>query len=101
MANAWIEHVKRYAKKHKMSYKEAMGKARPSYKGGKGKQTKKDKKDESKGMKGKHKGSKSKTHKGDKDFTTKKGSKDFHEDGKDVKKKRKPYTKRKVEHGTK
>ena len=43
-----------------------------------------------------HKGSKSKTHKGDHDFTTKKGSKDFHEDGKDVKKKRKPYTKRNV-----
>ena len=39
------------------------------------------------------KGAKSKTHKGDKDYTTKKGDKDFHQGGKDVKKKRKPYTK--------
>ena len=38
------------------------------------------------------KGSKSKTRKGDKDFTTKKGDKDFHRKGKDVKKKRSPYT---------
>lgn len=37
------------------------------------------------------KGDKSKTHKGDKDFTTKKGDKDFHEGGHDEKKKKKPY----------
>ncbi len=30
--NEWISHVKRYAKQHNMSYKEAMSKARPSYK---------------------------------------------------------------------
>ncbi len=92
MASKWIEHVKAYAKKHKCSYKEAMSRAKASYKKG-GKQTKKDKKDENKAMKGKKKGIKSKTHKGDKDFTTKKGDKDFHEGGKDVKKKRKPYRK--------
>ena len=92
MANAWINHVKAYAKKHKCSYREAMSKAKASYKGGKGKkQTKKDKKDESKGMKGRKKGRKSKTHKGDKDFTTKKGDKDYHEGGKNVKKSKKPY----------
>ena len=55
------------------------------------KQTKKDKADEAKAMKGKKKGSKSKTRKGNKDFTTKKGDKDFHEKGKDVKKTRMPY----------
>jgi len=32
MASAWIEHVKAYAKKNKVSYKEAMSKAKPSYK---------------------------------------------------------------------
>ncbi len=32
MASAWIEHVKAYAKKNKISYKEAMSKAKPSYK---------------------------------------------------------------------
>tara|TARA_R110000824_G_scaffold51503_3_gene143645 strand:+ start:28 stop:279 length:252 start_codon:yes stop_codon:yes gene_type:complete len=40
------------------------------------------------------KGSKSKTRKGDLDYTTKRGDKDFHEGGKDVKRKRKPYKKR-------
>jgi hypothetical protein len=37
------------------------------------------------------KGMKSKTHKGDMDYTTKKGDKDFHQKDKDVKKKRSPY----------
>ena len=32
MASKWIEHVKAYALKNKVSYKEAMTKARPSYK---------------------------------------------------------------------
>lgn len=41
------------------------------------------------------KGAPSKTHKGDKDYTTKKGDKDFHKDGHDVKKSRKPYQKNK------
>jgi len=36
MASKWIEHVKAYAKKHKMSYKEAMSKSRASYKPMKG-----------------------------------------------------------------
>ena len=40
------------------------------------------------------KGAESKTHKGDKDYTTKKGDKDFHEKGHDVKKARKPYKKK-------
>lgn len=39
------------------------------------------------------KGAPSKTHKGDKDYTTKKGDKDFHRKNKDVKEKRKPYQK--------
>tara|TARA_Y100000361_G_C11013652_1_gene265711 strand:- start:49 stop:510 length:462 start_codon:yes stop_codon:yes gene_type:complete len=57
MANSWIEHVKAYAKKNGVSYKEAITKARPSYK----KQNAKDRKDESKGMKGQVKGTKSKS----------------------------------------
>tara|TARA_R100000664_G_scaffold10169_1_gene16843 strand:- start:2570 stop:3076 length:507 start_codon:yes stop_codon:yes gene_type:complete len=40
------------------------------------------------------KGAASKTHPGDKDYTTKKGDKDFHEKGHDVKKARKPYKKK-------
>lgn len=39
------------------------------------------------------KGAKSKTHKGDMDYTTKRGDKDFHEKGHDVKKKRDPFKK--------
>ena len=42
---------------------------------------------------GSKKGDKSKTHKGDLDYTTKRGDKDFHQKGHDVKKKRRPYTK--------
>ena len=38
------------------------------------------------------KGMKSKTHKGDKDYTTKKGDKDYHQGGLDVRKKNMPYT---------
>jgi len=41
------------------------------------------------------KGSKSKTRPGDLDYTTKRGDKDFHQGGKDVKKKRRPYIPRK------
>lgn len=40
---------------------------------------------------GSKKGAKSKTHKGDMDYTTKKGDKDFHQKGKDVKKSTRPY----------
>lgn len=36
MVSKWITHVKAYASKHKMSYKEALSKARPSYKPVKG-----------------------------------------------------------------
>ncbi len=57
MANSWIEHVKAYAKKNGVSYKEAITKSRASYK----KQGAKDRKDESKGMKGQVKGTKSKS----------------------------------------
>ena len=58
------------------------------------KQTIKDRADEAMAMKGVRKGSKSKSRKGDKDFTTKKGDKDFHRKGKDVKVKGKtPYQK--------
>ena len=32
MVNTWIEHVKAYAKKNKVSYKEAMSKAKATYK---------------------------------------------------------------------
>jgi hypothetical protein len=39
------------------------------------------------------KGSKSKTHKGDKDFTSKRGSKDHHIEGHDVRERRAPYEK--------
>jgi len=41
MASAWIEHVKKYAKQNKVSYKEAMSKAKASYKGGAKKDDKK------------------------------------------------------------
>ena len=40
------------------------------------------------------KGAPSKTRPGDKDYTTKSGDKDFHEAGKDVKKKRAPFKKK-------
>ena len=40
MASEWIEHVKAYAAKNKVSYKEAMSKAKASYKP-KGKKTEK------------------------------------------------------------
>jgi hypothetical protein len=43
---------------------------------------------------GYRKGSRSKTHKGRKDFTTKKGDKVFHRRGKYVRKSRKPYHKK-------
>ena len=33
MASEWINHVKAYQKKHNVSYKEAMSKAKASYKG--------------------------------------------------------------------
>jgi len=46
------------------------------------------------------KGSKSKTRPGDMDYTTKKGDKEYHQDGRDVKKKRKPYTRKPVKKGT-
>jgi len=39
-------------------------------------------------------GTKSKTHKGDMNFTTKRGDKDFHRSRHDVKKKRAPYRKK-------
>lgn len=97
MANAWIEHLKKFWSKNKgkMSYSEAMKEARKTYKKGATLTTSK------KDMSSKStKGAKSKTHKGDKDYTTKKGDKDFHEDGKDVKKRKKPY-KGNVKHGTK
>lgn len=66
MANSWITHLQAYAKKHKMSYRDAIKdpKARAAYKGKSGsmkKQSKKDKMDESKGMKGQVKGTKSKS----------------------------------------
>ena len=42
-------------------------------------------------MTGESKGDKSKTRKGDLDYTTKRGDKDFHRKGKDVKLSRRPY----------
>jgi hypothetical protein len=41
MVSAWILHVKAYQKKHNVSYKEAMSKAKASYKGGAKKDDKK------------------------------------------------------------
>jgi hypothetical protein len=38
------------------------------------------------------KGSKSKTHKGDLDFTTKKGDHDYHRKGHDIKLRKRPFT---------
>jgi hypothetical protein len=72
MANSWIEHVKKYAAKHKMPYGKAISAARASYK----------------------KGSKSKTHSG-KDFTGHKGDVSKSK-GKDVKSKNpnRDYTKK-------
>jgi hypothetical protein len=40
---------------------------------------------------GEKKGDKSKTHKGDMDYTTKKGNSDYHRGGKDVKLSKRPY----------
>ena len=62
MGNPWIEHVQKYAKSKKISYRLAISQARASYKGGKT-QTKKDKRDEAKGLKGQVKGTKSKSKK--------------------------------------
>jgi len=41
------------------------------------------------------KGMKSKTHKGDLDYTTKRGDKDYHRGGHDEKEKKKPFSKKK------
>ncbi len=41
------------------------------------------------------KGAKSKTRSGDKDYTTKRGDKDYHRGGKDEKEKKKPFMKKK------
>ena len=71
----WIEDVKKVQRRDGISYKEALKKASA----------------ERKKNRGSKKGDKSKTHKGDMDYTTKKGDKDFHEGGKDVKKKKRPY----------
>ena len=70
--NKWILHVQAYAKKHKISYRDAISKAGASYKGKS--QTKKDKKDESKGMKGQVKGTKSKSKRNFEKEDKKKGS---------------------------
>jgi hypothetical protein len=67
MANSWIEHVKKYAAKHKMPYGKAISAARASYK------------------KAGTKGAKSKTHSG-KDYTGHKGNVSKSK-GKDVKSK--------------
>ena len=48
MASAWILHVKAYAKKNKVSYKEAMSKAKASYKPKAGKPAEKKEKKEKK-----------------------------------------------------
>ena len=54
MANPWITHVQKYAKANKISYKEAISKARASYKKGATKKMKKqtssDKTNEKQGM---------------------------------------------------
>jgi hypothetical protein len=71
----WIEDVKKVQRRDGISYKEALKRASA----------------ERKKKRGSKKGDKSKTHKGDMDYTTKKGDKDFHEGGKDVKKKKRPY----------
>ena len=70
MVNPWIEHVRNVAKEKGMTYFEALKIARPSYKG-----------------------ASSKTMKGEEDYTTKKTSKVFHEQGKYVRKGRTPYSK--------
>lgn len=57
------------------------------------KQTTVDRTDEANAMRTVKKGTKSKTRKGDKDFTTKKGNKDFDVGGKRIKKKMGPYQK--------
>lgn len=89
--NTWIEHCKSYASKHGCSYKEAMSKGKKSYKGPRRKM----KAAAEKKKRGGKKGDKSKTDPGDMDYTTKSGDKDFHEDGEDVKKKKRPYKKKK------
>lgn len=73
--NPWILHVKAVAAKKGISYREALKVASASYKG---KATK---------------GAPSKTHRGEMDYTTKKGDVVFHEQGKFVKKPRKPFVK--------
>lgn len=86
MVNKWIDHVKAYAKKKKMSYPMALKEAGKTYKKGSPSKTMPGEKDFTA-----KKGSKSKTNKGDKDFTTKKGDKDHHIAGHDIKESEKPY----------
>ena len=86
MANPWLDFVKEFRKKlpKDTPYKDVLKKAKVEYA-----KTKKDK-PKSKPKAG-TKGAKSKTRKGDLDFTTKKGDKDFHRDDKDIKEKRDPF----------
>lgn len=67
--NAWIAHVKKVASQTGLTYSDALKEASKTYR----------------------KGSASTTHPGRLDFTTKKGSKVFHEKGHYVRKGRKPY----------
>jgi hypothetical protein len=75
---AAIKMAKEEDKKAKKAYKEAMKKKKAAAK--------------NKKIKAGTKGAKSKTHKGDKDYTTKAGDKVYHQKGKDVKKKKKPFS---------
>jgi hypothetical protein len=83
--SAWNKHVKAtFTELRKgnpsASFKEALKVAAGTYKKG--------------FTSGQHpkKGQKSRTRKGELDFTTKKPDKDFHQKGHDIKKKRKPFT---------
>ena len=94
MANAWIKHLTEVRKKHAgMSLKDAMKKAKQTYKksplaavAGKTMKNRKQSKHPNKGKK-------SRTRKGRLDFVTHKGDKDFNKGNKRQHKSRKPYRK--------
>lgn len=78
--NSWVTFLKQWSAEHNMPYGQALksAEAKAAY-------------NKAKGIKTGHKGAPSKTHKGDMDFTTKRGDKDFHRKGKDVRKARRPF----------
>ncbi len=78
--NSWVSFLKEYSQQNNIPYHQALKDpaARAAY-------------NKSKGVQAGHKGAVSKTRKGRLDYTTKKGDKDFHRRGRDIKLSRDPF----------